>query len=188
MKTEREYIRLQDEINELKLENATLRRELLVQNASRCSSSVIVPGCSMCVIQRAQVEKLTSDLQELKLGRSDVSMKASTDVNSVAKLLEKERFRRMRLETIAKRQQSFINEFRDNNLRVAAHLASNKIPDNTDRVVMRYSQNDYDSGSSDASSHAIWEMDIDDLNRQLDELSQNVQRVEEASNRIHPSS
>jgi hypothetical protein len=179
-----------DLINDLKAENAELRRSLMrvssVPDDSSGQSTRLMDigsnnicnnqtsGCRACAFLESQVERLSSEIEQLRTLCGDSSIANDTRCRHLMDALSKENNRRMRMESIIQRQQVHIRE-------LMAHVR------NIAPVELAEEDNFYPGeyhSQSSRQNEAVWELDMDDLNRQLEELDETVHRVEESSTRL----
>jgi hypothetical protein len=191
-----------DLVNDLKAENAELRRELFSRSAFRlpiakASSQTLedplesdqsdfppankqdqsVSICRACCFLEGQVERISGEMANLRAHHADVVSSYEMKLRQQIDGLARESHRRARMESIIQRQQSHIKEL---TLKLSEFLSvdSRSAPQN------RGDQTGENRASSCRNSSTIWELDMDDLNRQLTELDDNVQRVQHSSDRL----
>lgn len=185
MNMERQCQQLQDEVNRLTLENVAMRRDMLIMMQNVSEDTRTDSDCQTCSVLKFQAKMLISELTELKSTQSVLPNSSSTELRAISGMLSKERERRLRLESIVSRQQSYINEISERGMLPMSPMKEVYKPEfEAESNFARHYQADYDL---DDSGTQPWDMNIDDLNRQLLELSENVQRVELASNKLNSS-
>lgn len=194
-----------DVVNDLKVENATLKRALIavgidgqraaeylddslpesqdtityrpqqeIKQVSRSSE------CKACLLLENQVERLSDELDRLRGIQSEASLSLETKVRHLMDALSRENQRRMRMESIIQRQQSHIKEL-TNKLKDLTGLGDGSEEVSAPWSITRPQVDDF------LDNHRPWELDMDDLNRQLAELDTKVHKVEESSNRLASS-
>jgi DNA repair exonuclease SbcCD ATPase subunit len=194
-----------DVVNDLKVENATLKRALIAvgmrddevddvlewslpesqhTNAHRIEKEIQpvsrLSECKACRLLENQVDRLSDELDRLRGIQSEANVSLETKVRHLVDALSRENQRRLRMESIIQRQQSHIKE-------LTAKLKDlTGLGDESEQVsfpwsITRPQVDDF------LDSHRPWELDMDDLNRQLEELDTKVHKVEESKNRLASS-
>ena len=192
-----------DLVNDLKAENADLRRSLIAATAFRSSNfsaDLVVPTttdqdgdrsngiriqdsvstCRACLFLESQADRLMGEIESLRSSHADALMLYETKARQLMEALSRENQRRTRMESIIQRQQVHLRELTEKLRQITVG----------DEAEYESSYRDLDIPTSDAGRRRqppVWEFDMDDLNRQLDELNENVHRVEEFSNRLTSS-
>lgn len=172
-----------DQINDLKAENAELRKKLLVLSASPAlqSSQNGTTSCRLCSILESKIDRLSSEIEYLRSRSNPTNPSGANDVSDT---ISRERKRRARMEVIIDRQRSHIR------------FLYSRLDSMTHRDGFSGNEAELDLPASDQSSayrfsresdSPPWEIDMDDLARQLQDLDNNVQRVEASSNRLSTS-
>ena len=176
---------LEEEVNQLKLENALLRRDAVAIN----SGCIYGPtsSCQVCPVLQFQIDRLMKERTEARRKQTIESPPSFVDPGAYLAVINKERERRYRMESIIERQQKCINELlqtQDRRLILSPGFDSpiHHKADSSHALPC----SDFSGISLPAQTFAPpWEIDIDDLNRQLCELNENVHRVELASSKLH---
>jgi chromosome segregation ATPase len=176
---------MEDLVNDLKAENAQLRRELILRDTPVSNTDhpacVMTQNCSMCTVLESQVKRLSSEIDRMRAQMALAGSNSDDDVRQLLDVLAKENRRRSRMESIIYRQQDYI---RDLSMRMKDIVVERSILD--DRFLDKRS----DSSESQEVVQDVriperpWELDMDDLFRQLDDLDEKVHDVEEQTNRL----
>ena len=172
-----------DHINDLKAENADLRKKLIActpaivgADPSRSSSS----RCRLCSILESKVDRLSSEIDSLRNQRHEPH---SSQIEELDGMLSKERHRRSRMESIIERQRSHIRFLYS---KINSTSRQGVFSDDERKDLLK------NDGIFDSECHiehedsAIppWDIDMNDVARQLEDLDNNVQRVEASTNRL----
>ena len=183
-----------DLMNDLKAENAELRRSLIVSNASQThideleaaglashgvnndswdnQPNELSISCRACVLLEAQIDRLSSELERIRSLYSGSSVSYENRCRQLMEALSRENARRTRMESIIQRQQVHIRELTHRIRAVGPIESEGEFYDH------------FDQSASGPMREPAWEFDMDDLNRQLQELDETVHRVDESSTRL----
>jgi hypothetical protein len=196
-----------DQVNDLKAENAELRRSLIVATTLRSSEASFdqvdvrtigrdgdfgpghriqdsAPSCRACTFLESQVDRLLSELESLRKTHADVMIGYETKARQLMDTLSRENHRRTRMESIIQRQQVHLRELTQR----IRQLTLGGIDGTSDDSHFHYQSSGRPySTAMETREPEVWEFDMDDLNRQLTELDDNLNRVEESSNRLSSS-
>ena len=186
-----------DYINDLMAENAELRRGLIAtgynvnrlrtftsekmdrgssldvgfgDESSEEHASEAIRECRSCVLLEKQLLRSTNEVDRCKDQERNVTMALEKRIQNLTDSLSRENKRRHRMESIIQRQQMHIRELtiKLRELCVPQTLADNQ---KADALFTEHEEEP-------------WELDMDDLNRQLRELDDNVHRVENSTDRL----
>ena len=172
-------------MNDLKAENAQLRMKLLLPSStpdrSMRGGEDSTGSCRTCMVLETQVQRLTAEIDEIRYQASTRDKNSQYENRELLEALSKESRRRSRMESIIHRQQDYIREL------------SHRIKETQGDL---YHTSEEYHGSESGANYSPdpmreirvpdrpWEVDMDDLFRQLDDLDEKVHDVEEQTNRL----
>lgn len=174
-----------DQINDLKIENADLRKRLLALSSSSgpiLASQTTTNSCRLCGILESKVDRLSCDIESLRSLRQESE---SCEVKDLSDTLARERKRRVRMEAIIDRQRNHIRSLYTK-LDSVYEQAEDVSDDGVYVKPAGFDSERYLRLPLEPETSAIppWDIDMDDLARQLEDLDSNVQRVEASTSRL----
>ena len=183
-----------DQLNDMKAENAQLRRQLLARVNHNEGGDVPVsdPGhhCRVCAILEAQIDRLSHELATAREEHVQTCLSLNAEIKSLASSVMKERERRTRMEQIMERQMAYIHQIHPGDHEDHAASESSCCNDPGGYLNRDYGVNHdvcHDEPPVESSFVPPWDIDMDDLTRQLGELNENVHRVEVSTTRLNSS-
>lgn len=167
----------EEEIRKLRAENAHLRSLLNSMMANSVPSSDV---------RLAAVTKLTEYDNALDTWMTGSNReKLSQLENGISPKLEREIARRLRMEDVIRRQQSIIKSITQNSsVRVLDEMRSNESSNSSDEIPTSSKPK---LPPVQALFLPPWDIDMDDIRRQLADLSQTVCRVEDSTDKLRDS-
>ena len=176
-----------DIINELKLENADLRRRLLTTpSPPNDSSEALITSCRLCPVLEKQNSRLHEELDEARVDHSRKTTELETTIFELRMALSREFERRTRMEQIIIRQKSYIQDCLREGDYSSGYSSDSDV----------HTSPGFDNGREPRTqSKSIcgprigpvphWDVDMDDLSRQLHELNESLRRVDDHANRLN---
>lgn len=187
-----------ERLNDMKAQNADLRRKLLVLPTVRddaiAGSRHDRQPCRACVLLQAQVERLSRDLECAADSHDRTTRSLNGKLEQALSDSAKERQRTNRMQAIIERQRAYINSVRFQSgpfqnqpgLRSwsDSESSSDDVLNDDGRPPVACEDDTLGLPPIEHGFLPSWRMDMDDISRQLQDLNDNVGRVEASTNRL----
>ena len=194
-----EHARTIDQVNELKAENGQLRMRILAGTAgiANFNPSAGSSQCPSCSGLEDKINHLQSSLTSAMEHLARVEQSYSEDMLSADSEFEKLRTRQTRMEELIDRQRSVIASlkgYQKNPDPFGQTLPNQASGERHHGRITKDSESSFDDVDRSPSHPPIeksfippWDLDMDDINRQLHDLTSTIVRVEQSTVRLGES-